>query len=497
MKGQQTLPRELRNRAERFFGVSFSDLEVHVDPRVASIGARAFAYGRRIHLAPHCADFEVPENRLLLGHELAHVVQQGQGRVRPTAYLAGLPLNDDPHLEAEAEEMGRRFVAGAPPLGRFRRLPLAPPKAWPEAVLQRTVLLGGYVLSSWDQLPEKVRQVLVLIEGGREWLDWAIVEPREIFQFPGYEALVEGVQAGLHNAFLMLLTRLGLLVGPGKLFRLPENVLTAIYEWELDGGTSSQKKVLQNILQRYGLWTQSELAAASHFLVDHGVDGASVFQVLSLQDQISFLHLLNDPDTPLGRVPNELTTEATKFGVRHADNPEEVIDYLLFFLATVEKLGFETTTKGGVSKDEKKRLWNRAQGILEELRRHVPDLLRSLVFPEVPSPEELELGLASWIGLGNVLGFRRLSAAVSQVYQYSDLRQQTGAEMRRIIDAYISRAQRFLAAHRPKPGVLLQNGASWYYEIEGAGGRAVLMLGNDDSLTLKQFIPDQHVDEGG
>ena len=41
-----------------------------------------------------------------LPHELGHVVQQAQGRVKPTTSIAGLPVNDDVGLENEATKMG-------------------------------------------------------------------------------------------------------------------------------------------------------------------------------------------------------------------------------------------------------------------------------------------------------------------------------------------------------------------------------------------------------
>lgn len=44
--------------------------------------------------------------RALLGHEVAHVVQARQSRVRPTLALAGMPLNDFSTVEAESDRLG-------------------------------------------------------------------------------------------------------------------------------------------------------------------------------------------------------------------------------------------------------------------------------------------------------------------------------------------------------------------------------------------------------
>ncbi len=92
------LPLPLRHALEALSGLCMADVRVHRGSALPSLlGARAFAYGERIHLA-HGAEDALP-------HEAWHVVQQKQGRVRATATLNGLPLNDDAALEAEAEAM--------------------------------------------------------------------------------------------------------------------------------------------------------------------------------------------------------------------------------------------------------------------------------------------------------------------------------------------------------------------------------------------------------
>jgi hypothetical protein len=69
------------------------------------MGAHAFARGAEVHLAPG--------QERHLPHELWHVVQQKQGRVRATGRANGVPLNDDSNLEREADLFSRRAVAPA------------------------------------------------------------------------------------------------------------------------------------------------------------------------------------------------------------------------------------------------------------------------------------------------------------------------------------------------------------------------------------------------
>ncbi|CAK0759689.1 hypothetical protein CCP3SC15_240032 [Gammaproteobacteria bacterium] len=64
----------------------------------------AYAQGTDIHIAPG--------QERHLAHEAWHVVQQAQGRVRPTTLMMnGTSVNDDKGLEREADMMGERAIA--------------------------------------------------------------------------------------------------------------------------------------------------------------------------------------------------------------------------------------------------------------------------------------------------------------------------------------------------------------------------------------------------
>jgi hypothetical protein len=77
------------------------DVRVHYNSsRPAQVHARAYTQGTDIHLGPGEEEH--------LPHEAWHVVQQKQGRVRPTLQAKGLPINDDAGLEREADVMGAR-----------------------------------------------------------------------------------------------------------------------------------------------------------------------------------------------------------------------------------------------------------------------------------------------------------------------------------------------------------------------------------------------------
>ncbi len=134
------LPRQLRAGIEGLSGVSMAGVKVHRDSQApARVGAQAFAHGREIHLAPG--------QERHLPHEAWHVVQQAQGRVRPTAEVNGAMVNDDPSLEAEADRMGARAETGA---GPSRMRAAATVGAGHSSGLQRKAAAGVLQLQQTD-----------------------------------------------------------------------------------------------------------------------------------------------------------------------------------------------------------------------------------------------------------------------------------------------------------------------------------------------------------
>lgn len=107
----QPLPDSVRGKMERFFGADFSAVRVHVGPEAPAIGALAFTVGDTIVFAPGQYDPTSPRGQQVLGHELAHVVQQRAGRVR-NPFGAGLAVVQDHALEAEADRLGMRAAFG-------------------------------------------------------------------------------------------------------------------------------------------------------------------------------------------------------------------------------------------------------------------------------------------------------------------------------------------------------------------------------------------------
>lgn len=109
------LPGPVREKMESFFGTSFADIRVHVGAQASSIGALAFTHGSNLYFAPGQYNPNTAQGQQLLGHELAHVMQQRAGRVR-NPFGAGIAVVQDRTMEAEAERMGSQAAGHQGPV---------------------------------------------------------------------------------------------------------------------------------------------------------------------------------------------------------------------------------------------------------------------------------------------------------------------------------------------------------------------------------------------
>ena len=97
------LPERLKAGIESLSGFSLDDVRVHPNSsKPEQLNAFAYAQGSDIHLAPGQERY--------LPHEAWHIVQQRQGRVKPTTSVAATPVNDSPTLEHEADQMGTKAI---------------------------------------------------------------------------------------------------------------------------------------------------------------------------------------------------------------------------------------------------------------------------------------------------------------------------------------------------------------------------------------------------
>jgi 5-methylcytosine-specific restriction endonuclease McrA len=175
---------------EAFFKTSLSDVRVYVGPQASSIGAIAFCMGTDLFFAPGRFDVRTPHGRQLLGHELAHVVQQRSGRVR-NPFDSGVAVVQDPRLEVEAEHLGE--MAAREMTAALQR----PSSPAPSNAVQRSTAFTGPAL--WPPGARTVVQPLRLAGPSPSWQETASYVKRKPSKFGTITDLDFG--RGLERAF--------------------------------------------------------------------------------------------------------------------------------------------------------------------------------------------------------------------------------------------------------------------------------------------------------
>jgi len=158
------LPDQLKTGMESISGLSLNDVKVHRNSdKPAQLQAHAYAQGTDIHLGPG--------QEKHLPHELGHVVQQKQGRVKPTVQLKGkVSINDDAGLEKEADVLGAKALQL-----RANFESTANESDGKEAIIQKRQIKGNVIQKfGWNDLKKlyrKSREEELKEVGTEYWLE--------------------------------------------------------------------------------------------------------------------------------------------------------------------------------------------------------------------------------------------------------------------------------------------------------------------------------------
>lgn len=109
--GGAPLPDKVRSVMEATLGMDLSEVRAREGSEATALGALAYTQGNLITFAPGQYRPDSPAGQVLIGHELAHVVQQAEGRV-PAPQTRGAAVNTDQSLEREADDAAARAARG-------------------------------------------------------------------------------------------------------------------------------------------------------------------------------------------------------------------------------------------------------------------------------------------------------------------------------------------------------------------------------------------------
>ena len=106
-KGKTGIPSVMKKSFEQSSGFSFDDVRVHYSSeKPAQLHAHAYTQGNDVFVAPG--------QEKHLPHELGHVVQQKSNMVKPNEEIGGLPLNTDPAMEYDADDIAQNAEENMP-----------------------------------------------------------------------------------------------------------------------------------------------------------------------------------------------------------------------------------------------------------------------------------------------------------------------------------------------------------------------------------------------
>lgn len=108
-----SLPETVQTKMEQSMGADFSGVNIHTNSKSAeSVGALAYTQGSDVHFAPGQFKPDTNSGQKLIGHELAHVVQQKAGKVKANKSIGNTLVNDNSSLEREADVAGEKAASG-------------------------------------------------------------------------------------------------------------------------------------------------------------------------------------------------------------------------------------------------------------------------------------------------------------------------------------------------------------------------------------------------
>jgi hypothetical protein len=349
-----------------------------------------------------------------------------------------------------------------------------------------TITVATRLLQGAGGLSAPGRQALGFIDGGSEWLAWALAATTPRYDFADETELLAEVQQGLHGSPYTLLPQLQLLVSPVKLLTLGLPALRTLAQAE--GGDASEVVAAQvrRILADHGLLVRADLAAGTAWLRGLGVADAPVLQAMDLHDHLALQALMHRPpgglqqERPQGaEVPPALLREAAAFGVQQGRTPQEFCDYYRVYVDQAVN-----TDKLFSPPQEREAAANAALATL------LPLLFGSLDCPQLgglAAPQQVARTVANWLAGGRRVGFARLSLAVQQVVRHSAWRDETGDAARRLLDRYQQAAQSFLSQTPPRQGRMAQDGATCRFALENGEQAGELQVDRHGVVSLAAF----------
>jgi hypothetical protein len=329
-----------------------------------------------------------------------------------------------------------------------------------------TLAIASHPIQRIEGVSEQARLVLGFVGGGLQWLDWAIGVPRP-HHFRDELALVEETQNALHGAPLLFLPGLGLWVSAAKLMAIPTADLRALEKAERAVPGTPMPARVQQIFAEHSLASARELDAGTRKVINaSGMQDASLFQQMTLSDQLALFGLLPRGELPPG---------AADFARQHARTVTDFADYCRIWFDFGENSANDGDT---------------APATLEA----AVDILLPLMFPALDCPQvdraasaaDVSSAIQEFATRGLPLGFLRLSQGLQQVIANAGFRTDDADEGRAILDSYLNGAVTLLMSSELQVHDIAQDGIRSFRAV-GHGHEAIVALSPEGLITLTRY----------
>jgi hypothetical protein len=197
-KNTTGIPDNIKDGIEQLSGISLDDVTVHYNSsKPAEVGADAYAEGTDVYIGPGQEEH--------LPHELWHVIQQKQGKVKATTKVNGKNVDDRESMEDDATKEGGKALKMKKQDKDSSEEVLDTSPLNGSKTVQRKIKIGDDVYNGWDELerlqkdyhedvyPNIVNEIpeAVGVDGIKEVLDhkdtFELVPEKEVTAYPnGY-----------------------------------------------------------------------------------------------------------------------------------------------------------------------------------------------------------------------------------------------------------------------------------------------------------------------
>lgn len=331
-----------------------------------------------------------------------------------------------------------------------------------------TISVGGRQIQP-GTLSEQGRLVIALVDGGRQWIDWAMASPTHRYEFGDTAELVVAVQAGLHGTPVSFLSDFGLQISPLKLMTMQAEDLRTLAK-----GQGGSAPALAAVLERHDLISQADFGLVRTFLNALGVDREPIFQARSLSDLSLLLILQREVD-----VADPLTVEAVRFALSNAGSVAEFVDYLRFYLDYAKASGHVVATPA-----------SRAAAALAAVQTLLPlafPALDSLEVQGLPPPQQVHAAIRDWLSPSRQFGFARASLAIQQFVADGGYTGQREQEAAHLFQAFLRRIQSVLGTAEAGRARVAQDGLTYCFTLAANGDSVEVEVTAAGRVTIAGF----------